>query len=95
MAKRSGAVGSSLYNQCLKDKNKNKEKTSGLVPRTKACYQVAEDFTTLSNHQVEVRFAAVPPRRRKDTQSTGKNRASSQRMMPPKEDLRLPPAILN
>lgn len=61
MAKRSGAVGSSLYNQCQKDKNKNKETTSGLVPRTKACYQVAEDFTTLSNHQVEVRFASVPP----------------------------------
>ena len=61
MAKRSGAVGSSLYNQCQKDKNKNKEKTLGLVPRTKACYQVAEDFTTLSYHQVEVRFASVPP----------------------------------
>ena len=78
MAKRSGAVGSSLYNQCQKDKNKNKEKTLGLVPRTKACYQGAEDFKTLSNHQVGVRFAAVPRRRRKDTQSTGKNRASLQ-----------------
>ena len=64
MGRRSGAISSPLYDQCRADRNKSKQnkEMGGLVPRTEACYRTLKDFTTLANHQVDVRFASVPPR---------------------------------
>ena len=67
MARRSGAVSSPPYDQCRVDRNKSEDSDkgrmmTGLMPRTEACYKALEDFTTLANHQVDVRFASVPPR---------------------------------
>jgi len=64
MARRSGAIRSPPYDQCRADRNKtNDDSDKGTEPpRTEACYKALEDFTTLANHQVDVRFASVPPR---------------------------------
>lgn len=39
---------------------KSKNWAPGIIPQTEACYQSALDFTTLSNYQLDFRFAAIP-----------------------------------
>lgn len=45
------------YKEC--EAEKSVDWASGIVPQTEACYRAALDFTTLTNYQFDVRFAAV------------------------------------
>ena len=46
------------YKECEAEK-KTPDWASGIVPQTEACYRAALDFTTLTNHQFDVRYASV------------------------------------